>query len=172
MSGTPKQRRAEYERHSDSYKARAKAWREKNAERVKKNRRAYYEANREKIIERARAWEIANPERKRERNRVTRLRDTYGLSAADYAQMLLLQRSRCAICLRSFGPKLKPHTDHDHTSGQLRALLCQQCNHSLGHVEKDDGAWLRRALSYIAHHRNGSFLAVGPWHSEPIEAAE
>lgn len=55
------------------------------------------------------------------------LRRTYGITSRQYAQMLKVQRGRCAIC--SAKPKQRRlHVDHDHKTGVVRGLLCYYCN--------------------------------------------
>ncbi len=61
--------------------------------------------------------------------------------------MLQGQNGLCAIC------KAAPavHVDHDHVTGQVRALLCFNCNGGLGQF-KDDPAVLRAAAEYVHFH--------------------
>lgn len=55
---------------------------------------------------------------------------TYGLTAAEYDALLVLQGGKCAICRRR--PKTKRlAVDHSHKSGEVRGLLCSRCNHDL-----------------------------------------
>lgn len=57
---------------------------------------------------------------------------------------------RCAIC-NSSDPKgyyKKFHTDHDHTNGKVRGLLCDNCNKGLGHF-KDNIEFLESAVRYL-----------------------
>lgn len=42
--------------------------------------------------------------------------------------------------------------DHDHTTNQIRALLCSTCNWGLGHF-RDNPALLSKAAMYLAHYR-------------------
>jgi len=59
------------------------------------------------------------------------------------------QSGRCAICERHDGT-LK-HTlaaDHDHSSGVIRGLLCDNCNKLLGHAF-DSTIVLERAIEYL-----------------------
>lgn len=123
---------------------------------------AYYTANREKILA-ANARRRSDPEtrarnlaRQRERRReriaagterrlptereterswVRRLR-LLGLTPADYTRMLAEQGGRCAIC-RTDRPWLRGGrwaVDHDHSTEQVRGLLCHRCNTALGLV--------------------------------------
>jgi hypothetical protein len=74
------------------------------------------------------------------------------------------QQGCCAICQES-GRQLV--VDHDHATGQVRALLCPACNHGLGRF-RDDPARLQRAIAYLT----GQPLASGdPW-SAAHHAAE
>jgi hypothetical protein len=74
-----------------------------------------------------------------------------GFHRGEPGYVLLLERQggRCAICNEpdgSDGMELVP--DHDHTTGRPRGLLCHRCNVGLGMLG-DDGAWLRRAATYV-----------------------
>lgn len=62
--------------------------------------------------------------------------------------MLRVQGGCCAICGETM---TTPHTDHSHTTGQVRALLCGTCNVMLG-MGKDDPARLRAAADYLEQH--------------------
>ena len=96
-------------------------------------------------------------EKVREYNRLHNLRYKYGLTVADYEQMLAEQRGVCILC----GKPPKPdgvraasrlHVDHDHETGAVRQLLCLNCNRGLGYL-KDDPGLLRAAAEYIERHR-------------------
>jgi phage FluMu protein Com len=56
-----------------------------------------------------------------------------------YCGLFNSQQGRCAICRKELvlygkatGKKLQSVLDHDHTSGQVRGILCQRCNKALG----------------------------------------
>lgn len=89
----------------------------------------------------------------RERQRVFELQRNYGLAVERYDEMLAQQENCCAIC----GKPPKPdgtraasrlHVDHDHETGQVRRLLCNNCNRALGYFG-DDVATLASALHYL-----------------------
>lgn len=80
----------------------------------------------------------------------TRIRREYGISAEDVDAMRSAQDNRCALCSRPFSSH--PHIDHDHTSGAVRALLCNKCNRGLGYFD-DSPSLLSKALEYLAKHK-------------------
>ena len=84
-----------------------------------------------------------------------RLRNKYGLTLADYQQMLDAQSGSCAGCERGFTSE--PFVDHDHATGKVRALLCRGCNTALGHV-RDDPEVLQKLIHYLARHSNARSL--------------
>lgn len=69
--------------------------------------------------------------------------------------MLSIQGGVCAICKkperhRSNGPKVKRlAVDHDHTTGEVRGLLCNNCNRALG-LFGDDVTALQAAIDYLS----------------------
>ena len=84
------------------------------------------------------------------------LRRKYGIDLTDYKSMVQEQDDACAIC----GTKEKGNArgktrywavDHDHETGQVRALLCQNCNALLG-FSREDPAILERAIEYLEEH--------------------
>ena len=64
--------------------------------------------------------------------------------------MLLAQDGRCANegCRTDAPGPHGWHTDHDHGTGNVRALLCHSCNLSLGNM-KDDPVRLEGLAAYI-----------------------
>lgn len=65
------------------------------------------------------------------------LKQLYNLSVAEYDFMLDMQGGCCAICGKDqSGFKLKLAVDHNHTTGEVRGILCPSCNIKLGWYEK------------------------------------
>ncbi len=60
-----------------------------------------------------------------------RLKTAYGITPEQHKQMYLGQDGRCAIC-EDLVPYGKIHTDHNHETGKVRALLCRRCNMGIG----------------------------------------
>lgn len=81
--------------------------------------------------------------RKVERRRTIR---HYGLTREEFDDLRMAQGNRCAICQCEF--VATPHIDHDHGSGEVRGLLCRECNIALGLFE-DDPRRLEAAVAYL-----------------------
>lgn len=81
------------------------------------------------------------------RNRELRLKNLYGLTIQDYETMLDNQDRKCAICHVGFGTR-QFDIDHNHTTGKVRGLLCNNCNQMLGQA-KDSILVLERAIQYL-----------------------
>lgn len=91
-------------------------------------------------------------DRVRSNARAAYVRRTYGLSPDEHAAMLAAQGGGCAICgTDEPGGAGSWHTDHDHTSGDVRGLLCAGCNPGLG-LFRDDPTILRAAADYLERH--------------------
>jgi hypothetical protein len=92
------------------------------------------------------------------------LKRTYGITLAQYDELLAKQDEKCAICLKhesEFNVKLA--VDHDHISGEIRGLLCRYCNHRLVGRHRDADL-LRRIADYI---EKGTGLFVPPKKKRP-----
>ena len=79
-------------------------------------------------------------------------RRKYGLSEDAYQAMIASQDDLCAICENPMRKKTNRHVDHCHTSGRVRALLCNRCNTILGRMEESPEL-LRAMASYIERYR-------------------
>jgi len=92
----------------------------------------------------------------------------YQLTKDDVAEMRATQGDRCAICGDS-GPQ---HLDHDHSTGVVRRLLCQRCNHGLG-LFRDDPYLLHVAALYVTGHRQEhAFTALADAAGDASEGAD
>lgn len=74
----------------------------------------------------------------------------YGITRAQHSEMRLLQNNMCAICGCQLGAGRQVHTDHDHDTGKVRALLCHGCNVGIGMIKTP--AALRLAAAYLESH--------------------
>jgi hypothetical protein len=87
--------------------------------------------------------------RRREKlaRRIATVEVTYGLTEDEYLSLVKAQNNLCAIC----GKKDLNHVlcvDHDHETGQVRGLLCKNCNIGLGNF-KDDIKIIHSAIAYL-----------------------
>src|SRR5690349_13951430 len=78
------------------------------------------------------------------------LRRRYDIGADDVVRLLAAQGGCCAVCLRPLTVK-QCHVDHDHATGNVRGILCFNCNGGLGQF-RDDVRLLRRAARYLVGH--------------------
>lgn len=72
---------------------------------------------------------------------------TYGITLEQYEEMLANQDGSCAICRSDWSSK-GPNIDHDHSTGEVRGLLCQACNQAIGQL-RDDPAIIIAAAEYV-----------------------
>lgn len=105
------------------------------------------------------AWGRENKDRRRatraiyrhqhpDRVRGARLMKDYGISYAQYDDLLWAQAGLCAICTEPMRPGSGTHVDHDHKTGQVRGLLCNNCNRMLGHG-RDNALNLTAGAAYL-----------------------
>lgn len=104
-----------------------------------------------------RARKKASYGRNRETVRRYRLKVNFGMTLAQYDEMLAIQDGKCAICRESetatvVGKVMELAVDHDHETGEVRALLCGNCNKGLGNF-RDSPEVLLAAVSYLRSHR-------------------
>jgi len=78
------------------------------------------------------------------------LRRGYGISLEEYSEKLESQNGVCGICGCLPPNNRKKHlaVDHDHNTGKVRGLLCDNCNRGLG-LLKDDVETLEKAILYL-----------------------
>lgn len=98
-------------------------------------------------------YSLDNPEKCKRIHKKHNLKKLYGLTIEDVGIILKNQNYKCAICGKEiflFGSskKLTAHVDHDHKTGKIRGLLCQECNTGLGKF-MDNPEYLLGAISYL-----------------------
>lgn len=77
----------------------------------------------------------------------------YGILDNEYQQKLKEQKNLCAICCKECVSGRNLAVDHNHATGQIRGLLCSNCNTSLGGF-RDDVALLQEAIKYLEKYAN------------------
>ena len=79
----------------------------------------------------------------------------FGLTVSEYETMLRTQNDCCAICKkaeskrRRDGSLQKLSIDHDHSTGQVRQLLCNYCNLLISYAREDISV-LSQAIAYVS----------------------
>jgi Recombination endonuclease VII len=137
-----------YLRRLERNRAAARRYRETHKDQIKAAARLYREGHRDQINERARLKWRTDPELREKRRlwqRKNVFQKVYGISMADYEAMFERQAGACAICKRT-GVTLC--VDHCHLTGEVRGLLCSQCNSAIGFCS-DDPAVLLAAAAYL-----------------------
>lgn len=89
----------------------------------------------------------------------------FGLTPQGRALMEQQQDGRCAICgrvetHRKRGRVVPLSLDHDHGTGVVRGLLCNNCNRGIG-LLGDDSDSLRRAAEYLNRAPEAAAVAPG-----------
>jgi len=126
---------------------RQREYRKKNADKVRASDRRYYQENKVRLTERRVKYKptVKNSYLKR----------TYGITLEQYNLMLKEQNNRCAIC-NSDNPKSFKnesfHVDHDHITGDVRGLLCSNCNMTLGLIHEDISI-LEKTINYLEKYK-------------------
>lgn len=100
---------------------------------------------REKTKEKVKLYNEKNPHIKH----AQRL-SAYGLTPEMYDGLLKNQNYKCAICgeEQNAQHRNKLYVDHNHETGKVRGLLCNNCNFAIGHL-KDDIQLLKNAIKYL-----------------------
>lgn len=110
-------------------------WKKRNEHRKNRCKKCYLEYNKQF----RRSWDYTYRWKK------------YGMGLVDYNLMLEQQDNKCAICQREASTEQYKtfNIDHNHKTGEIRGLLCNNCNTGLG-LFKDDVVLLNKAIEYLS----------------------
>ena len=117
-------------------------WTIKNKDRILEVGRNYQKKNREKLSMQARLRYRKNPQKELDRIRYKK----YGINGDEFRTILKKQGAKCPICGKDITKNLS--VDHDHITGEIRGLICNQCNLAIGNSE-DSPSRLREMASYL-----------------------
>jgi hypothetical protein len=105
----------------------------------------------QKKAEYMREYRKENPEK----FRLIDVKKKFGLSSEDYSELLEESGGVCAICHKPetkldyrTGKLLNLSIDHNHTTGEVRGMLCMDCNRALG-MFQDSSELLLNAIVYL-----------------------
>jgi hypothetical protein len=120
-------------------------------------------------------WKESNPTRAKEWRDSTHywLKHKYNVTKEVWDAVFEKQGRCCAICKATTPTGSKNgrwHTDHNHVTGELRGILCGNCNVGLGNFQ-DDPALTRLATAYLEHPPWQSSLITMPTTAAPERLA-
>jgi len=138
----------------------------KDQEKQRANDRNRHSRDREKRLAAMRKYRKDHIEKERARGRLRtkthrkeirayQLKRKYGLTPEAFESMLIGQGSVCAICGSSSWGSHGPIVDHDHKAGNIRGILCMNCNLALGYMG-DNLAVSKAMVHYLDQHLGGN----------------
>lgn len=131
-----------------------KTYRDSHKEELKLYFKDHYQANKEKKISYQKEYYQLNKERVSQRNRIRHLKLNYNLTYLQYLEKTVNQKNCCAVCNKPEHRLLKTgdikplSVDHNHITGEIRGLLCNDCNSLLGFA-KENVEILQSAINYL-----------------------
>lgn len=113
----------------------------------------YHENNRLKINTKTKIYDDNNKSKRKN----SHLKRSFNITIETYNDMLIEQNYCCSICnlpeTKVRKATNKPYdlaVDHNHITGKIRGLLCQNCNSGIGSLKADKGIeTLEKAINYI-----------------------
>lgn len=150
-----RQRKAEARKLvKDQTKSYNKAYYVKNNERLREYQRKYRKENPEaaRLAHRKWATKLSGEKKlaRKMQQKISSLKYHYNISIEEYNSILISQNNLCALCRKEFGQprSLWPVVDHDHTTGEIRGIIHNNCNALLG-MAKDSTEILLLAVKYL-----------------------
>jgi hypothetical protein len=84
----------------------------------------------------------------KERSKERLLKTKYNLTLQQFKEMMNNADCKCAICGNMLLELSNANVDHDHSTGKVRGILCNNCNLGLGRF-KDNLDLLLNAIKYL-----------------------
>ena len=140
-----------YQEHREERLAYGKVYHQAHKEERQAYDRTYSKTHRETKRANDKTYRQAH----RGKRRAKELKRIYNITQNDYDNILAAQNGVCAICHKPFMGNKRIrflHIDHDHSTGQVRGLLCLHCNVVLGFIE-NNSLLLPEIKKYLIKHR-------------------
>ena len=96
------------------------------------------------------AQRLKNPEATKKRDREYTLRRYWGMTTDEFEKLMIKHNRKCGICGKKERSSAKKPLviDHDHKTGAIRGLLCDNCNRGIGLLQ-DSKKLLQNAIAYL-----------------------
>ena len=120
-----------------------------------------------RLEKKLRLYRLRNPDKVKARNKYyyqknpgvrSKLKRIYGITPAQYDDMLVKQNGVCASCGASQREGRPLCVDHCHKTKIIRGLLCDACNVCAGHIESQR---FEKVVSYLARQRRPNWTCWG-----------
>ena len=131
-------KRLEYKKEYDS--------RPENRDKILEYQKEYRSENRDKLSEYMKDYN--SKQENKDRKKCLELQRSYGITLDEYNEMSHNQKGCCAICGKHVLETGTLCVDHNHDTGAVRGLLCNNCNKGIGFLG-DNLDRLRRATEYL-----------------------
>lgn len=133
---------------------------------VKVYKHQYHLDNADRLCAKTRLWRIDNlekakqnskksvakyqkTEKSKESNLKRQLRVKFGITVEQYQEILKAQNYSCFICNKHYSEfKQRLAVDHNHTTLEIRGLLCHHCNGKIV-ASHTKGDWFRMIADYV-----------------------
>ena len=131
----------------------SKSWNDAHKKERSDYGKEWYLKNKEKRLLQSKIWKQNNPEKVKsyrtpEKVKKYQLQNRHGITLEQFNQMLVAQDGKCAICHMGFKDNKDTCVDHNHKTGQIRQLLCFNCNVGIGKFD-DSVRLLQNAVDYL-----------------------
>ena len=112
---------------------------EEEKEELKAKHRKYYKNNKEKFKIKSKKYRERDKKKYKKYRRKQGLKQRYGVTIEWWDIQFKKQKGCCAICGKHQSELNKTlYVDHNHKTGQVRGLLCMDCNFKVGQYESID----------------------------------
>jgi hypothetical protein len=83
----------------------------------------------------------------------SRYKVVYGTTMEHINTLKQEQHNKCAICSKTEPGNKRLSVDHNHITGEIRGLLCNNCNRAIGLLQ-DNVNIIKNAVSYLTKYSN------------------